>query len=105
MPLQEFWYNDPDLLWVYRNLYLERIKQETEYKQQMLNYQAWLQGLYNYHAIASAFSENSTYLEKPIELNVKPKTKQEQNLEIAQRIKERAIKGKMILQQRSENKG
>lgn len=105
MSLQEFWYDYPDLLWTYRNLYLERIKQETEYKQQMLNYQAWLQGLYNYHAIASAFSKDSTYLEKPIELNAKLKTKQEQNLEIAQRIKERAIKGKMILQQRSENKG
>lgn len=105
MPLQEFWYNDPDLLWVYRNLFLEKTKQEIEYKKEIINYQAWLQGFYNYHAIASAFSKNSTYLEKPIELNVKPKTKQEQNLEIAQRVKEKAIRGIMILQQRSESKG
>lgn len=100
MPLEEFWNDAPDLLWVYRDLYVKKLKQEQEMK----NYNAWLQGLYNYYAIARAFSKNGVYLEKPIELNVKPKTKQEQNLEIAQRIKERAIKGKMILQQRSENK-
>lgn len=101
MPLQEFWYDDPDLLWVYRNLYLEKTKQEIEYKKEIINYQAWLQGLYNYYAIGNAFSKNGNYLEKPIDFNAKPKTKQD----IAQRIKERTKQGQMILQQRRENKG
>jgi len=101
MPLQEFWNDDPDLLWTYRNLYIQRMEQDIKLQQEIINYQSWLQGLYIQRAIVSSFHEKINYYDKPIDFNAKPKTKQE----IAQRIKERTKQGQMILQQRSENKG
>lgn len=106
MPLQEFWYDDPDLLWAYRNVYIEKEKQEIEIKREMINFQTWLQGYYNRIAIVSSMNEKVQYLTQPIELNSKPKTKREKNLEIAQRIKNNMKKSKSILElQRSEKKG
>ena len=106
MPLQEFWNDEPDLLWAYRNVYMEKKKQNIQAKKEMMNFQAWLHGYYNRIAIGSIFNENIKYLNEPIELNAKPKTQKEINLEIAQRIKGNMKKGKVILeQQRSEKKG
>ena len=103
MPLQEFWYDDPVLLWVYRNSYIEKQKQELETQKHIINFQAWLQGYYNYVAIENAFSKNGKYLSEPINFN--PKTEKEKKLEVAKKIKERAMKGKAILdKQRRENK-
>lgn len=101
MPVQEFWNEEPDLLWVYRNFYVKKLKQNIKLQKEMINYQTWLQGLYNSYAIGSVFSKNTKYLETPIDLDAKPKTKQE----IAQKIKERTKQGQMILQQRRDNKG
>ena len=56
MPLQEFWNDDPDLLWVYRNVYMEKEKQKLDLEKEEINFQAWLQGLYNFNAIAGALS-------------------------------------------------
>lgn len=98
MPLQEFWNDDPDLLWTYRDLYMQKIEQEQE----MVNYKAWLQGLYNYNAIASAFSKNAKYFDKPIEFNSKPKTIEEKKQELINKIKEQKLRGQMLLKQRSE---
>lgn len=105
MPLQEFWYDDPDLLWAYRKSYIEKEKQKIEIQKELINFQAWLQGYYNYVAIVSSLNKNSKYFSQPIELNPKIKTEKEKKLEIAQKIKERAKVGKMILQQRREDKG
>lgn len=105
MPLQEFWYDDPDLLWAYRNAYIEKEKQKLEIKKEVINFQSWLQGLYNFNAIIGALSKNPRYLKEPIELNTKPKTQREKKLEIAQKIKDNMKKSKTILQQRSEKKG
>lgn len=106
MPLQEFWYDDPDLLWAYRNVYIEKEKQKLETQREIINFQSWLQGLYNFNAIAGALSKNPKYLENPIELNINPKTERERKLEVAQKIKERMKKSKAILDmQRSEKKG
>ena len=106
MPLQEFWNDDPDLLWAYRNVYMEEEKQKIEIQQEMINFQSWLQGLYNFNAIAGALSKNPKYLDSPIDLKSKPKTEKEKKLEIAQKVKNNMKKGKTILeQQRSENKG
>ena len=106
MPLQEFWYDDPDLLWAYRNVYMEKEKQEKKKKKEMINFQTWLQGYYNHIAIVSSLNENVIYFSEPIELNPKPKTQKEKNLEIAQKIKNNMKKGKSILErQRSEKKG
>lgn len=102
MPLQEFWNDDPDLLWAYRKSYMEK----EQSKQEMINFQSWLQGYYIRIAIASVFNEKAQYLTQPIELNAKAKTEKEKKLEIAQKIKSNMEKGKKILeQQRSENKG
>ena len=106
MPLQEFWNDDPDLLWAYRNVYAEKEKQRIDEKKETINFQCWLQGLYNFNAIAGALSKKHKYLYKPIELNPKLKTKKEKNMEIAEKIKENIKKGRILLeQQRSENKG
>ena len=106
MPLQEFWYDDPDLLWAYRNAYTEKEKQKKEIEREKINFQSWLQGLYNFNAIAGALSKEPKYLDSPIDMDFKPKTEKEKKLEIAQRIKNNMKKGKTILeQQRSEKKG
>ena len=105
MPLQEFWNDEPDLLWAYRNSYMNKEKQNIQAQKEIINFQTWLQGYYNYIAIGNALSKNGKYLSQPIELDSKPKTEYEKKIEIAQRIKERAMKGKVILeQQRSANK-
>lgn len=106
MPLQEFWYDDPDLLWAYRNVYMEKEKQKIEIKREMINFQGWLQGLYNFNAIIGALSKEHKYLDSPIDLDSKPKTEKEKKLEIAQKIKDKMRKGRAILEQRrSEKKG
>ena len=72
----------------------------------MINFQGWLQGLYNFNAITGALSKEPKYLDSPIDLNSKPKTEKDIKMEIAQRIKNNIKKGKTILeQQRSEKKG
>lgn len=101
MPLDEFWNDKPDLLWTYRNLYIQKMEQERD----IINYKAWLQGFYNYNAIASAFSKNTKYFDKPIEFNTKPKTVEEQRQELMHKIKEQKLRGQMLLKQRSEKEG
>ena len=98
MPLDEFWNNDPDLLWAYRNSYMQKMEQERD----MINYKAWLQGFYNYNAITSAFSKNAKYFDKPIEFNERPKTKQGQKQLVAEKAKAGAMRMQMLLKQRSE---
>lgn len=105
MPLGEFWNEDPNLLWVYRNLYIQKIEQDIVLEKQMINYKAWLQGFYNNRAIVSALSKEVEYFEKPIELNSKPKTIEEQRQELVNKIKEQKARGQMLLKQRSEKEG
>lgn len=102
MPLQEFWNDDPDLLWVYRNLYMQKMEQDIELEKQMINYKAWLEGLYNNRAVVSALSKDVQYFDKPIEFNSKPKTMEEKRQELIDKIKEQKIRGQMLLKQRSE---
>lgn len=105
MPTQEFWNEDPDLLWVYRNFYFKKVEQDIKLQKEMINFQSWLQGLYNYYAIGNAFNKNGKYFDKPIELNEKPKTIQEQNQIIAEKAKTSAMRIQMLLKQRREDKG
>lgn len=102
MPLQEFWNDDPDLLWTYRDLYMQKIKQDLELERQMINYKAWLQGFYNNRAVVSALSEDVQYFDKPIDFNEQPKTIQEQNRLVAEKAKTSAMRIQMLLKQRSE---
>lgn len=105
MPLQEFWNDDPDLLWAYRNLYMQKIEDNIKLEKEMINYKAWLQGFYNNRAVISAFNEKVKYYEQPIELNEKPKTIQEQNQLVVEKAKASAMRIQMLLKQRSEKEG
>lgn len=105
MPLQEFWNDDPDLLWVYRNLYIKKTEEEAKLQKEMMNTSAWLQGYYVYNAIYSAFSKNINYPSKPIELEDKPLNKLEKNKEVENKIKQQLLNAKIMLEQRRENKG
>jgi len=102
MPLQEFWNDDPDLLWAYRNSYMQKMEQDLEIEKQMINYKAWLQGLYNNRAIVSALSKDIQYFNKPINLDEKPKTAEEKRQELTHKIKEQKARAQMLLKQRSE---
>jgi hypothetical protein len=91
MPLQEFWYDDPELLWVYRFSYEEKMKEKAMEQ----NSNAWLYGYYNYIAINAALSKNGKYLDKPIELN--KEEKKDTKLDIANRIKANMARAKQII--------
>lgn len=99
MPLQEFWNDEPDLLWAYRNSYMEKEKAKIQTQKEIINFQTWLQGYYNFMAIGSSLSKGGKYISQPIELNLKPKTEREKKIETAQRIKNNMRKGKTILEQ------
>lgn len=71
MSANEFWNEDPDLLWSYKLSYSDRIEIENERQNQL----AWLNGLYVYNAlnvcIYNSFGRKETspvenYLDKPI---------------------------------------
>lgn len=99
MPLDEFWNDEPDLLWTYRDLYMKKMEQDIEIEKQMINYRCWLQGLYNYNAIASAFSKNAKYFNKPIEFKQKPRTIEEQRQELISKIEKQKSRGQKALRQ------
>lgn len=81
MSTQEFWYEEPDLLWTYRKVYMDKLKIKNE----LDNQQAWRIGLYVYEAIAvvvhNALRKEGQpalhYCEKPYDFNSTPKTEQE----------------------------
>lgn len=81
---------------------MQKIEDDIKIEKEMMNYKAWLQGFYNYNAIASAFSENAKYFDKPIEFSKQPRTKEEENKLIAEKIKASAMRTEMLLKQRSE---
>lgn len=102
MPLQEFWNDDPDLLWTYRNSYIEKKKLEIETQREMINFQGWIYGLYNFNAIAGALSKKTKYLDEPIDLYAKPKSEKERKLEVAQKVKENMKRGQALLKRRKD---
>ena len=57
MPLQEFWYEDPNLLWIYRTCFVKEEIRKAELESDLINYQSWLTGMYVFNAIASAFGQ------------------------------------------------
>lgn len=105
MPLQEFWNDDPDLLWTYRNLYIQKIEEEAKLQKEIMNTSAWLQGYYVHIAISSVFSRNAKYPEQPIELENKPKDRYEKNKRVENKIKQQLLNAQIILKERTVNKG
>ena len=105
MSTQEFWDEEPDLLWIYRKVYMGTLKIQNE----LDNQQAWRIGLYVYEAISvvvhNVFKKegqpSQNYSEKPYNFSRKPKTQEEiieeeirKNEEL---IKENLNRGKNIL--------
>lgn len=60
---QEFMSMIPKVFHKYREEYRKKQQEEAD----MINYSAWLNGLYISHAIEAAFSKNGKYLSKPFE--------------------------------------
>ena len=85
MPYAEYWAGDPSLARAYRKAY--KIKQEE------INNNAWLQGLYIYDAVSTAlhnamrgFSKNNPpskdYAQKPYDFRNREKTEAEKAREV-----------------------
>mgnify|MGYP001189189500 FL=1 len=60
---KDFWELTPKKL----QPFVKAKEQELQLQTKMVNYEAWLNGLYIRQAIASVFSKNGKYPEKPIE--------------------------------------
>ena len=77
MSYEQYWYGDPSLVIAYRDAHKLRIEQA--------NQQLWLQGLYIYNAMAvivsNVFAKKGAtpqkYIDKPLDLFPKEKTKEE----------------------------
>ena len=60
-----FWRLNPNKL----NAFIEAYRKKLEEKQQHINLQAWLNGMYNAHAISACLSDKHSYPQKPIDLS------------------------------------
>jgi hypothetical protein len=73
MSTQEFWKEDPDLLWTYRKVYTDKFKVQRE----ISNQTAWINGMYVYKALNVALYNSfkkkeealAEYPDKPYELD------------------------------------
>ena len=66
MTIEEFWEKNPDLFWIYRYAYFERL----EIEQNIFNHNAWLQGAYFNEALSVALcnaftKQKAEYSKKP----------------------------------------
>ena len=102
MAVKDFWHEDPDLFWVYRFSFYEKMRADKEYD----NFKLWLQGAYFYEAVSVALANSfgkskASYPNKPYTLTEEEQKKdkiKEQNA-LVNRIKNRIsemqqIKGK-----------
>lgn len=64
MTPSDFWDKDPSWFWVLRETFNKKIREQTE----LMNYQAWLNGIYIQYAIGSCFSKNTRYPSEPLNL-------------------------------------
>lgn len=98
MSAREFWNEEPELLWAYRKMYMDKVKTNRE----LSNYNAWLNGIYIFDAISACLYNGfgrregqpaKNYIEQPIDFNAKPKTREEiereRILEVEAQIRER----------------
>lgn len=103
MPLREFWYEDPNLLWVYRTSFINRKKDEIEAQQELINLQSWLTGMYVAEAIGATFGKGHKYPAKPYNFGGKEEKKEDKKL-IAEKVKAQAMRGMTILEKRRNKK-
>lgn len=106
MSAKEFWEDAPELLWAYRKSYMDKIKIERD----IMNYKAWLNGLYVNNAVAvviyNSFGRKEgqkveSYISKPYDFSKTEKQlEQERILKVEAQIKERLRQSKEILNKR-----
>lgn len=77
MSAKEFWESDPDYFWNYCDAY--ELKNKTEYE--LMNYNAYINGVYHMFAIGQNFSKKEVYPKAPLnmKLNTPSKTVEENN--------------------------
>lgn len=105
MSTQEFWHEEPDLLWTYRKVYMDKLKIQNK----LDNQQAWRIGLYVYEAVAVVIHNAlrkegqpaQSYCEEPYDFNNISKTQEElieeENRKNEEAIRESLSRGKNIL--------
>ncbi len=96
MSAQEFWDEDPDLMWAYQKSYIDQKKIEKE----TMNFNSWLQGMYIYDGFSKVIYNSfgrkegmsaKDYPNQPYDLNkTKEDIEREQILENEARIKARS---------------
>ena len=113
MSTQEFWYEEPELLWTYRKVYMDKLKIQNE----LDNQQAWRIGLYVYEAMSvvmyNSFKKEGqptqNYCEKPYDFSNTGKSKEElleEEIEInEQLIRENLNRGKRVLNEQGYIEG
>lgn len=70
VPYELFGKLNPKRIKPFEKAYMENSKQEQRERLEYLNVGAWLNGIYVAKAIASCFSKNEKYPEKPIDFNI-----------------------------------
>ena len=112
MSTQEFWYEEPDLLWTYRKVYVDKLKIQNE----MDNQQAWRIGLYVYEAFSvvmyNSFRKDGqpvqSYCEKPYDFSTNKSEEELKEEEIARNeelIRENLNRGKRVLSEKGYIEG
>lgn len=112
MPTQEFWYEEPDLLWTYRKIYMDKLKIQNE----LDNQQAWRIGLYVYEAISTALYNSfrkegqpvQNYCERPHDFKsnkTEEELAEEEMMREEEIIKENLNRGKRVLKEQGYIEG
>ncbi len=105
MSNKEFWEEEPNLLWTYRNSYMEKLKAERD----KINHTAWLNGLYVYEAVSKSIYNNfkketlpvQEYTNKPYDFDkTEEELRKEKQLEVEEKIKERNRQIKEMLKKK-----
>lgn len=107
MSYEEFWQNDPNLFASYRFSYFKQFKMN----QRVSNYNAWLQGNYNYIALMTTMGnmhrgkgeQAIPYLDKPFDFENKVEHKSEKEKQQDRKISWANIKGRSLKQYEHRN--
>ena len=85
VPYEVFWHLNPRKLKPFEKAY----ELKLEAKQNAMNLEAWLNGLYNQNAIASVLSKSAKYPQKPFNLfNAKKKTVKEEGMDFERYVQQ-----------------
>ena len=94
VPYDVFWHLNPKKLKPFEKAY----EMEMDSRQSASNLNAWIQGMYIQHAIASVLGRNNKYPTKPFDLfgKAKPKTPEQEAEEFKEYAQQMAIKRKAL---------